>query len=142
MLRCNQATFSRPTGAEISSFGGVIRCFAVIDGFVSTSQANRVGMFFLHILSHKADLDPIIAFVIIAIDRLTIVGFADFLDVFFKPLVRHCGVGRVAGKRPGSFSDIRQELGRLERISLLLKKLIIEGCEARLLRLLCCLTSG
>ena len=59
----------------------VFRSFFVVNGLIATHQANGFGMLLFNILRHEADLGAIIALVLIAIDRLSIIGLADFPDI-------------------------------------------------------------
>ena len=104
-------------------------------------------MGFFDVLRHEADLRARITLVIKAVDWLTIVGLADLLDVFFEALVgeksaaaRRGGRRRVARHRTGALGDVREELGHLKGIGLLLLGLIVEGLQPGLLGLLLRLT--
>ena len=109
--------------------------------------ANGFGVLLLDLLGQKADLSAVFAIIAVAIDRLAIVGLTDGPDVLLQAFVGAEAAGGGAGrgrarKRARALRDVRQELGDLERIALLLQELIIHGGLASLLRLLLDLTGG
>ena len=118
-----------------------LRSLLVIDSLVAAHEADSLWMLFLDILSHEAKLSAIIAIVLIAVDRLSIVGLADFLNVMLKTPVgkepaRSLSRSCRARKRTSTHRNICKELSNLERISTLLQELLVTSRKIGLLCLL------
>ena len=126
---------------------GVVGRLGVVHGLIAAREAHGLGVALLDLLRQQADLGAVVALVVVAVDRLPVVRLTDGLDVLLQPLVGEeaarlrRGRGR-ARQRAGALRDVREELGRLERIGLLLQKLVVESLILRLLGLLLLLTGG
>ena len=135
------------TAREFTAIRRVIGRLLVVNRAVSRRQTDRVGVLLLHVLRDQADLRARVALVAVGVDRLLVERLTDLLDVFLEPLVGEeaarlrRGRGR-ARQRAGALRDVREELGRLERIGLLLQELVVESLILRLLGLLLLLTGG
>ena len=135
-------TIRHQTAARILSRAlRILRGLLVVNSLVASHEANSFGMLLFNILRHKADLGALLAFILITIDWLPIIGLANLLDIGLQALIREkaSGLGRRCGRarqRAGSLRNVRKKLRYLEGIALLLLKLLIEGSIKRLLRLL------
>ena len=82
---------------------GVLSGLLIVDGLIAASQAHRLGVVLLNVLRQEADLGVLVALVVVAVNRLAVVRFANLLDVLFETLVREesaaarCGGGAAGG---------------------------------------------
>ena len=129
----------------LASFRRLVRDIPIIDSQEAVIINAKAGLTFSsRLLSDNADLGLLVRVVleVVAIDLLPVKKLTDRLDVLFQSSVRTeeptalllgCGVAR---QRTSAFSDVRQELGGLEGIALLLLELLIFGSIFSLLCLL------
>ena len=102
-------------------------------------------MLALDFLSDKTHLGAIVALVVVRVDRLTVEGLTDRLDVLLHANVgeqttRGDGSLRRTRERTGAGRNVREELRSLERKRLLLQELVVESLQASLSGLLLGLT--
>ena len=135
------------TFCEMTFLRCCVRGLPVINGLISSGQPNGLRVLLLNILSDESDLLARITLIAKANHVRTVERLADGFNIFLQPLVREEPTrlrrrGCRARKSPRALSNVRQELRCLERIALLLEKLIVFRRILRLLGLLLHLTCG
>ena len=111
---------------------GVLRRGVVVDGLDALGRlADGLRVVLLDVLRREADLRLVRPLVLELDDLLAVVGAADLGDVFLDALVREerrrrAGDARrrAAVERAAAVGDVREELGNLERVALLLLVLV------------------
>ena len=80
-----------PTGntatIEVTAISGVCSGLIVIYSLVPISQTDGMRVTLFNILREQSDLLSMVALIVVRIDVLTVVSFADLLDVFFQSFV-------------------------------------------------------